>query len=101
LRYENVCTVQIIFNIFRQRPASEFFEEAKRQNIGILARVPLASGLLTGKLKPDHSFAPDDHRNFNRLCEAFVAGEAFSGLGDLLEDGFTAVVELRTLVPEG
>lgn len=101
LRYDIVCTVQIIFNIFRQRPAAEFFEAAKRRNVGVLARVPLASGLLTGKLKPDQSFAPDDHRNFNRLGDAFDAGETFSGLGDHLDDAFAAVDELRPLVPEG
>jgi aryl-alcohol dehydrogenase-like predicted oxidoreductase len=101
LRYDIVCTVQIIFNIFRQRPTAEFFEAAKRRNVGILARVPLASGLLTGKLKPDQSFAPDDHRNFNRLGDAFDAGETFSGLGDHLDDAFAAVDELRPLVPEG
>jgi len=101
ITYDNVCTVQIIFNLFRQKPADEFFAAAKKANVGILARVPLASGLLTGKLKPETKYAPDDHRNFNKLGEAFDAGETFSGLGAHLDDAFAAVDELKKLVPPG
>lgn len=101
IQYDNVCTVQIIFNIFRQRPAEAFFDEAKKRNIGILARVPLASGLLTGKFKPGQEFAKDDHRNFNQLGQAFDAGETFSGLGGHLDDAYAAVEELKKLVPTG
>ena len=101
IQYDNVCTVQIIFNIFRQRPADAFFDEAKRRNVGILARVPLASGLLTGKFKPGQQFAKDDHRNFNQRGQAFDAGETFSGLGDHLDDAYAAVEDLKKLVPSG
>ncbi len=97
IEYPNVKTVQIIFNCFRQRPAGLFFEQAKKKNIGILARVPLASGLLTGKLRRDSRFASDDHRNFNRRGQAFDIGETFSGVDyDLALD---AVEQLRDLVP--
>lgn len=99
IEYPNVATVQIIFNIFRQRPAGLFFREAKAQNVGILARVPLASGLLTGKMTRDSSFAEDDHRNFNRHGEAFDRGETFSGVD--YESGLAAVDAIRELVPEG
>ncbi len=101
IEYDVVCTVQIIFNLFRQRPAELFFEQAKKRNIGILARVPLASGLLTGKLKADTAFAKDDHRNFNRLGAAFDAGETFSGLGGNLPTALQAVEELRAILPAG
>jgi aryl-alcohol dehydrogenase-like predicted oxidoreductase len=97
--YPNVQSVQIIFNIFRQRPAEEFWEVAKRRKVGILARVPLASGLLTGKLRRESSFAADDHRNFNRHGESFDVGETFSGVD--YETGLAAVEELRKLVPAG
>ncbi len=99
IEYPNVQTVQIIFNIFRQRPADLFFHEARRKDIGILARVPLSSGLLTGKLTRESMFAADDHRNFNRHGEAFDRGETFSGLD--YETGLRAVEELRPLVPAG
>ena len=99
IEYPNVATVQIIFNIFRQRPAGLFFREAKAHNVGILARVPLASGLLTGKMTRDSSFAEDDHRNFNRHGEAFDRGETFSGVD--YESGLTAVDAICDLVPEG
>lgn len=99
IEYPNVQSVQIIFNIFRMRPAELFFPEAKRRKVGILARVPLASGLLTGKLKPDSSFERDDHRAFNRSGEAFDRGETFSGVD--YEVGLAAVEELRPLVPPG
>jgi aryl-alcohol dehydrogenase-like predicted oxidoreductase len=97
--YPNVQTVQIIFNIFRQKPADEFWALAKQRKVGILARVPLASGLLTGKLRRDSSFAADDHRNFNRHGESFDVGETFSGVD--YETGLAAVEELRKLVPAG
>jgi len=97
--YPNVQTVQIIFNIFRQKPAEDFWEIAKQRKIGILARVPLASGLLTGKLRQDSSFAADDHRNFNRHGGSFDVGETFSGVD--YETGLAAVEELRKLAPAG
>lgn len=99
IQYPNVQSVQIIFNIFRQRPAEEFFSEAKRRHVGILARVPLASGLLTGKITSQTQFSMDDHRNFNRYGESFDVGETFSGVD--LEAGLRAVEELRPLVPQG
>lgn len=99
IEYPNVQSVQIIFNIFRQRPAELFFPEAKRRRVGILARVPLASGLLTGKMTPESSFEPDDHRQFNRQGESFDRGETFSGVEYQL--GLEAVEELRALLPEG
>src|SRR5271156_2839825 len=80
LEYPNVQTVQIIFNCFRQRPSNLFFDHANRQPVGGLARVPLASGMLTGKLNQDSQFAADDHRHFNRHGEAFDLGETFSGV---------------------
>lgn len=99
IKHPNVSTVQIIFNAFRLKPAEQFFAAAREANVGILARVPLASGLLTGKMTPQSSFAPDDHRNFNRHGEAFDRGETFSGVD--FETGLQAVGELRPLVPEG
>ena len=99
IEFPNVQTVQIIFNCFRQRPAELFFPEARRRGVGILARVPLASGLLSGKLTRDSRFAADDHRNFNRHGEAFDVGETFAGVdyGVALE----AVEEIRRLLPAG
>jgi aryl-alcohol dehydrogenase-like predicted oxidoreductase len=99
IEYPNVQSVQIIFNIFRQRPTELFFQEAKRRKVSILARVPLASGLLTGKMKTNTAFAADDHRNFNRYGEAFDRGETFAGVD--YETGLQAVEEMRSLVPEG
>jgi len=99
IEYPNVQTVQIIFNIFRQRPAELFFKEAERKRVGILARVPLSSGMLTGKLSRSSKFAEDDHRNFNRHGEAFDRGETFSGID--YEAGLKAVEELRPHVPTG
>ncbi len=99
IEYPNVQTVQIIFNIFRQRPAELFFREAERRRVGILARVPLSSGLLTGKFSAKSKFAPDDHRSFNRHGEAFDRGETFSGLD--YETGLRAVESLRPIVPAG
>ena len=99
LSYPGVKTVQIIFNIFRQKPAEEFFPIAEERNIGILARVPLASGLLSGKMTADREFSPDDHRNFNREGEAFDRGETFAGVN--FGTGLRAAEELKELVPEG
>jgi aryl-alcohol dehydrogenase-like predicted oxidoreductase len=99
LDYPGVATVQIIFNIFRQKPAEEFFPLAEERNVGILARVPLASGLLSGKMRSDRVFTEDDHRNFNREGQAFDRGETFSGVN--FETGLLAAEELKELVPEG
>jgi aryl-alcohol dehydrogenase-like predicted oxidoreductase len=99
MEYPNLQTVQIIFNCFRQRPAELFFAQAKLKQVGILARVPLASGLLTGKFKADTRFADDDHRNFNRQGERFDRGETFSGVD--YEVALQAVEEIRALVPAG
>ena len=99
LNFPNVQTVQIIFNCFRQRPAETFFPLAKQKQVGILARVPLASGLLTGKFRADFTFTADDHRNFNRHGEAFDVGETFSGVD--YNTGLEAVEEIRSLLPEG
>lgn len=99
IEYPNVQTVQIIFNMFRHRPADLFFREAQRRKVGILARVPLASGLLTDKMTRQTTFAADDHRNFNRQGESFDRGETFSGVD--YEAGLDAVEEIRPLVPPG
>jgi len=99
IEYPNVQSVQIIFNIFRQRPAGLFFSEAARRKVGILARVPLASGLLTGKITRQTHFADDDHRKFNRHGESFDRGETFSGVD--FETGLQAVDELKQLLPAG
>jgi aryl-alcohol dehydrogenase-like predicted oxidoreductase len=99
VEYPNVQTVQIIFNCFRQRPAEQFFPKARQRQVGILARVPLASGLLTGKFSRTSSFAQDDHRNFNRHGEEFDVGETFSGVD--YEVGLEAVEEIRELLPGG
>ena len=99
IEYPNVQSVQIIFNIFRQRPAELFFDQAQKKKVGILARVPLASGLLTGKMKPDTKFEEDDHRGFNRHGESFDRGETFSGVD--YQTGLETVDELRGLVPTG
>lgn len=99
IEYPNVQSVQIIFNAFRLRPSELFFPEAKRRKVGILARVPLASGLLTGKMTQNTTFSADDHRNFNRHGEAFNVGETFSGVD--YDTGLAAVERLRALVPAG
>ncbi len=99
IEYPNVQSIQIIFNIFRQRPAELFFEQAKKRKVGILARVPLASGMLTGKMSPDTAFSKDDHRLFNRHGESFDVGETFSGVD--YETGLKAVEELKALCPVG
>jgi aryl-alcohol dehydrogenase-like predicted oxidoreductase len=99
IEYPGVQSVQIIFNIFRQRPRELFFAEAQRRHVGILARLPLSSGLLSGKLTSNSLFAPDDHRAFNRQGEAFDRGETFSGVDYNL--GLQAVEALRPHVPSG
>jgi aryl-alcohol dehydrogenase-like predicted oxidoreductase len=99
IEYPNVQSVQIIFNMFRHRPAELFFEQATKRKVGILARVPLASGMLTGSLKPDNKFASDDHRAFNRHGESFDRGETFSGVD--YEIGLNAVDELKAICPPG
>lgn len=99
IEYPNVQSVQIIFNIFRQRPEELFFDLAKLRRVGILARVPLASGLLTGKMTRQSTFAADDHRNFNRYGQAFDRGETFSGVD--YDTALEAVERLRPLVPSG
>lgn len=98
LEYPGVKTVQIIFNMFRQKPAEEFFPIAAEKDIGVIVRVPLASGLLSGKMSRDREFPEDDHRNFNRDGEAFDRGETFAGLD--FETGLDAAEELKELVPE-
>jgi aryl-alcohol dehydrogenase-like predicted oxidoreductase len=99
IEFPGVQTIQIIFNMFRHRPAELFFPEAKRRRVGILARVPLASGLLTGRMTRHTTFPKDDHRNFNRHGEAFDRGETFSGVD--YEVGLEAVETLKSLVPPG
>jgi aryl-alcohol dehydrogenase-like predicted oxidoreductase len=99
LEYPNVQSIQVIFNMFRQRPLELLFKEAARRKVGILARVPLASGLLTGKLTREQHFEADDHRQFNRHGEAFDRGETFSGVD--YTQALDAVDSLRSLVPRG
>jgi aryl-alcohol dehydrogenase-like predicted oxidoreductase len=99
IEYPGVKTVQIIFNMFRQRPAELFFREAKAKKIGIIVRVPLASGMLTGKMTRDTKFEKDDHRNYNREGAAFDKGETFAGVA--YEKGLQAVEKLRGIKPEG
>ena len=97
IEYPNVNTIQIIFNMFRHRPAELLFQEAKKRNVGIIARVPLASGLLTGKFNSTTKFSDGDHRHFNREGKAFDQGETFSGLDYDL--GLEAVDQLSSIFP--
>jgi aryl-alcohol dehydrogenase-like predicted oxidoreductase len=99
IEYPNVQSVQIIFNMFRFRPSELFFEQAKKRNVGILARVPLASGMLTGKFNKNSKFESDDHRNYNRNGEEFDRGETFSGVDYNLS--LEAVEELKLICPSG
>ncbi len=99
IEYPNVQSVQIIFNMFRQRPAELFFAQAKQKRVAILARLPLSSGMLTGKMTAQSTFEPDDHRNFNREGAAFDKGETFSGID--YHAGLAAVDELKALLPDG
>ena len=98
IEFPGVKTVQIIFNMFRQRPAELFFREAKARKIGVIVRVPLASGLLTGKMTRETSFEQDDHRNYNREGQAFDRGETFAGVD--YEKGLQAVEELKRIKPK-
>ncbi len=97
IEYPNLQSVQIIFNMFRQRPSELFFKQAKKRNVGILARVPLSSGMLTGKFTKNYKFEEDDHRTFNRHGEAFDKGETFSGVD--YELSLKAVDELKSICP--
>jgi aryl-alcohol dehydrogenase-like predicted oxidoreductase len=99
IEYPNVQSVQIIFNMFRHRPADLLFEQVQKRKVGILARVPLSSGMLTGKMKPDSTFSTDDHRLFNRHGESFDRGETFSGVP--YDVGLQAVEELKAICPSG
>ena len=99
IKNPGVVSVQIIYNLFRQRPSEQFFKAAKAQNVAVIVRVPLASGLLTGKMTAQSQFAADDHRSFNRNGEAFDKGETFSGVP--YDIALQAVEELRPLVPQG
>ena len=98
IQWPTVASVQIIFNMLRQRPAESFFARAVQQDVAVIVRVPLASGLLTGKMKADTVFAANDHRSYNRHGEAFDVGETFAGVP--YDVGLAAVEELRSLVPE-
>ena len=99
IEYPNMATVQIIYNMFRHKPAEKFFDLAKSRNVGIIARVPLASGMLSGKFKKDTVFSKGDHRFFNREGQVFDKGETFSGVP--YEIGLEAVEELKKIFPEG
>jgi len=99
IEYPGVASVQIIFNCFRLKPAERFLAEAARRNVAVIARVPLASGMLTGRFTPETSFPADDHRSFNRQGEVFDKGETFSGVD--YQTGLAAVERLRPLVHEG
>ncbi|CAN5365768.1 aldo/keto reductase [soil metagenome] len=98
LEYDNVATIQVIYNMFRQRPHELLFPMAKEKNVGIIVRVPLASGLLTGKFTKESTFGEKDHRNFNREGEFFDVGETFSGIP--FEKGVEAVERLREVLPD-
>ncbi|HTW29870.1 MAG TPA: aldo/keto reductase [Acetobacteraceae bacterium] len=99
LEYPGIVSVQIIYNMFRQRPAERFFDLARARDVAVIVRVPLASGLLSGKFTQQTQFDPADHRNFNRHGEAFDVGETFAGVP--YEDGLAAVEEVRPLAPAG
>ena len=99
IEFPGVASVQIIYNIFRQRPAKLFFREARRKGVAVIVRVPLSSGMLAGKMTKETKFGSDDHRNFNREGGSFDKGETFSGVP--FEEGLAAVEELRPLVPKG
>ena len=99
IKRPNTKSIQVIFNIFRQKPAEELFKIAKEKEIAIIVRVPLASGLLTGKFNKDSSFAPDDHRNYNINGDAFDVGETFSGVN--FTKALEAVDDLKNILPDG
>ena len=93
IKNPSVKSIQIVFNIFRQKPAEPFFEEAAKKNVAIIARGPLASGLLTGKINKKTKFSDNDHRNYNINGKAFDVGDTFSGV-NLLKD-LEAIEELK------
>ena len=93
----NTKSIQVIFNIFRQKPAEELFKIAKEKKVAIIVRVPLASGLLSGKFDKNSSFAPDDHRNYNINGDAFDVGETFSGVN--YSKALEAVEKLKNIIP--
>jgi aryl-alcohol dehydrogenase-like predicted oxidoreductase len=97
IQFPNVKSIQIIFNIFRQKPSEIFFKEAEKNNVAIIARVPLASGMLTGKMNNKSVFPENDHRNYNINGDAFDVGETFSGVN--FEKGLKAVEKLKKLLP--
>ena len=99
IKFKNVKSIQIVFNIFRQRPAEIFFAEAKKKNVAIIARGPLASGLLTGQININTKFPENDHRNYNLNGDYFDVGDTFSGVN--LEKGLEAVTELKKILPSG
>ena len=99
MEFSEVKTVQIVFNLFRQRPAGLFFSEAQSRKVGVIARLPLSSGMLTGKMTTQSQFESGDHRLFNRNGEAFDKGETFSGLD--FQTGLNAVEEFKPLIPAG
>ena len=98
IQFPNVKSIQIVFNIFRQKPAESFFKEAKKKNVAIIARGPLASGLLTGEINQETKFPENDHRNYNINGKAFDIGDTFSGVN--FEKGLKAVEKLKTLLPD-
>ena len=98
IKFPNVRSIQIIFNIFRQKPNEIFFKEAKKNNVAIIVRVPLASGLFTGKMNLNSSFPNNDHRNYNINGDSFDVGETFSGIN--FQKGIEAVKELKKLLPQ-
>ena len=98
IQFPNVKSIQIIFNIFRQKPTEIFFKEAAKNNVAIIARVPLASGMLTGKMNKASTFPKNDHRNYNINGDAFDVGETFSGVG--FDKGLEAVEKLKDLLPD-
>ena len=99
IQFPNVKSIQIIFNIFRQKPSEIFFKEAAKKNVAIIVRVPLASGMLTGKMNKDSIFPKNDHRNYNINGDAFDVGETFSGVN--FEKGLEAVEKLKDILPTG
>ena len=98
MKQDDLTSLQVIFNIFRQNPITEIFEEAKNSNIGIIVRLPLASGLLAGKYSADTTFEPQDHRNYNADGDSFSVGETFSGIQ--FKKGLDLVEDVRKFVPE-
>ena len=98
IKFPNLKSIQIVFNIFRQKPAEVFLKEAKKRNVGIIVRGPLASGLLTGKINQETKFAENDHRNYNINGKAFDVGDTFSGVN--IEKGLKAVEKLKDLLPD-